>query len=56
MEVNGIFRHEALEEGGHDIDFGDVGGDVRIQIRWIGMHAAVENLIAVAALHGRFPL
>ena len=52
----GVFADEALEEGREDGVVVGGGGEVRVEIGDLGAHAAVERLVAVAALDGGLAL
>ena len=52
MEVLRILAHEAFEEGGGDVEFGQAGDDVRVEFGHVGAQAAVQDLRDVAGLHG----
>ena len=53
-EGGGVFADEAFKEGGEDGVVVGGGGEVRVEIGGLGAHAAVERLVAVAALDGGF--
>ena len=55
MEINGILGHQTFEEGGSDIDLGDRGGEVGIEIADVAANATVKDLVAVALVDGCFP-
>ena len=49
MAVDRILGDQALEEGRGDIDLGQAGDDVRVEVREVGAEAAVQHLFADAA-------
>jgi hypothetical protein len=56
MEVDGILGGQAFEKRAEDIAFGDAGDDVGIEVGDFIANAAMENLVAVAALHSGLAL
>ena len=54
-EVGGVFRDQALEEGGQHVDIPERGGELRIEIGEVGADAAVERLRAVTLLDQGLP-
>ena len=54
MEIDGIFRDEALQKSGEDVVVACLRSELGIQTREIVTDAAMKNLLAVAAFDGGF--
>jgi hypothetical protein len=56
VQIDRILDDQTLEQGRDEIDFRQVGCDVRIEIRRIGSYPAVQDVFAITPLHIRLAL